>query len=433
MMIECVGTMTCEEGMCGKTCDVTEPEDGTCSNSFDCGVEEYCAGNGMCLANGACEDVKDCSNADNLFPIISCMGTIFCEEGMCGKTCGESQVFQCMSSFDDCGMDEYCAGNGLCLANGTCEQAEDCSNEDNSFISIDCIGTTFCEDGMCGKTCDSFCSTSDDCGMEEYCASDGTCLPFMACDQTEDCSNPDNTFLSDSCVGTTTCEKGTCAKTCDRFCSTNDDCREQEYCSSDGTCRTIGTCAQVKDCDNLVSVGCVGTTTCDEGVCSKKCDTFCSTSDDCGMEEYCASNGKCLPFIACAEMEDCFNPDNSFVTVGCDGKTFCEEGMCGKTCTCGGSDDCETEEYCSSNNTCLPIMACDRVEDCSNPDNSFVTIECVGTTTCENGMCDKTCDSAENGAMSSSNDATTAEGAASSLTHGVAVAIVLTATVIAVV
>merc|ERR1711884_272813 len=99
--------------------------------------------------------------------------------------------------------------------------------------------------------------------------------------------------------------------------------------------------------------------------------------------------------------------------------------MCGKTCNteapgegavaCGGSDDCETGEYCASNNVCLPIMACDRVEDCSNPDNSFVTIECVGTTTCEDGMCDKTCDSAENGAMSSSDGATTDEGAASSL------------------
>merc|ERR1711933_191064 len=121
----------------------------------------------------------------------------------------------------------------------------------------------------------------------------------------------------------------------------------------------------------------------------------------------------------------------------------------------GSLEDCDIEtEYCSSNKTCLPLMACNMVEDCTDPNNYLATVGCVGTSICDDGMCSKTCDEVpaeengsdadgeepsqpeneESGSSSggSSDDGTVVEDAsASSLSYGIAVAIVATATAIA--
>merc|ERR1711933_57049 len=59
----------------------------------------------------------------------------------------------------------------------------------------------------------------------------------------------------------------------------------------------------------------------------------------------------------------------------------------------GSLEDCDIEtEYCAGNKTCLPLLACNTVEDCTDPNNYLATVGCVGTSTCDDGMCSKTCD-----------------------------------------
>merc|ERR1712003_532112 len=145
-----------------------------------------------------------------------------------------------------------------------------------------------------------------------------------------------NLFMAPACFGTVTCDGGMCGKACDEFCTTRDDCSEDEYCAGNGICLSDGSCDQVEDCFNVgnlfIAPACIGTVTCDGGMCGKACDEFCTTSDDCSKDDYCAGNGICLPPGACDQVEDCNNFDNQFPMIACVGTTFCESGMCGKAC-----------------------------------------------------------------------------------------------------
>jgi len=66
-----------------------------CQTSDDCPDDWYCSlgrnnplESQVCNANGFCNDASDCENPDNEMMMIACVGTIFCENGACGKTCG---------------------------------------------------------------------------------------------------------------------------------------------------------------------------------------------------------------------------------------------------------------------------------------------------------------------------------------------------------
>lgn len=223
--IECVGTRYCNErGMCAKECGTggePEPLPEACTSSDQCrGDDEYCAGNGLCLKHGACDREGDCTNLDNEIFFISCVGTIFCEMGQCGKRCdgavrepetlpvkGDAAdiEIQCARD-DDCNPSittstarsapfdmMYCA-QGICKMQGDCISDDDCMNPSNSFWESErCLGYLHCtNEGKCDRECQVDCKngstaaqcSADMCEVEDWseCEEAVSCV-MTTCDE----------------------------------------------------------------------------------------------------------------------------------------------------------------------------------------------------------------------------------------------------------
>merc|ERR1711935_915857 len=52
-----------------------------CFTTADCGMEEYCSYDAVCLKNGSCNLEEDCSTSDNLYAVAMCIGTVSCDMG----------------------------------------------------------------------------------------------------------------------------------------------------------------------------------------------------------------------------------------------------------------------------------------------------------------------------------------------------------------
>jgi len=284
------------------------------------------------------------------------------------------------------------------------------------------------------------CETSDDCPDDTYCSNGSICLDVGACTELDDCVNPSNSpYPVALCLGTTVCGEGFCGVDCAEIppddkppiddkgpdngvqCAKNSDCdgqRGDHYCASDGICEPMGGCAVPGDCLNDANWGfpiamCIGSMMCDKRTCGMDCSGgsdaifLCDTSDDCSEpESYCTVNGHCRKHGTCDIVDDCSVFDNTYMMIECVGRLYCEGWQCGIACgevpvdsnpavKCGTSQDCDGDDYCAGNGLCLPAGSCDRVNDCSDPDNLFMMAACVGPITCESAMCAKSCDSSE--------------------------------------
>jgi len=306
----CIGTQFCENETCGIACgvDVEAPlTDSTpvdprfkCTTTSDCSSsgEFYCRNDGICEKMGYCGVVEDCSLDDNQgYPIAPCFGGMECMNRKCEMNChgGSDALYACETSADCPEQpDMYCNSYDTCQKTGTCVIAEDCSLQGNSFMSITCVGTQFCDEmGMCGKQCTestegdpvdpppkpakgaeqdgppflTSCSSDDDCNgitalttraaVEDpmYCAQ-GTCKKHGTCTSDSDCMNPSNNIWSDPrCFGYLYCTK---EGTCDRNCGK--DCKNRQSAASclANACDT----ADWSECDGAAS--CI-TNSCDGG------------------------------------------------------------------------------------------------------------------------------------------------------------------------
>lgn len=297
---------------------------------------------------------------------------------------------QACESSDECPDNTYCNANKkTCLVIGECVDLADCSDPTNApYFLLKCLGTMFCD-----ETCQMDCGTTpeDDKGK--------------------------NVSGSDESVSTTRDDNENETMESRSKCESHSDCKG--FCASDGICEEIGGCAVVDDCDLEVNQGygrapCMGNMECNDRACAMNCsggsDAMfgCRSSEECFEPgEYCTTDEICRPSGICFADADCSLPDNKFSAIECVGRFFCENNKCDKECgdfpedpvettTCTTSADCEKEEeYCAGNGTCLGFGGCDREGDCVNADNEFMMIACVGTVTCGDGMCGKTCDSGD--------------------------------------
>jgi len=210
-VIFCVGTLSCDDGICCKECDTTDTTATTgCTKDDDCDPTfQYCGSDGECRAFGFCGDEKDCENPRNMYTTIGCEGVLTCNEGYCNKECTETTecpdggrpveclvdpctVTPCKEPYDTC-VSDYCGGCNAIFRNKNGERV--CVPDASS---------------------DSSCSTDSDCNIEtEYC-SDGVCREHGTCDCLVDCLNPSNQYNVIMCTGYLSCKKGSCGRTCGR-------------------------------------------------------------------------------------------------------------------------------------------------------------------------------------------------------------------------
>jgi len=85
----CEGSITCNDGSCGKTCDVF------CEHDKDCGEQQYCGAN-VCQDQKICKMDVDCLNPSNRWGRAKCVGFDKCNDGVCRRTCG----YQCADKSD---------------------------------------------------------------------------------------------------------------------------------------------------------------------------------------------------------------------------------------------------------------------------------------------------------------------------------------------
>lgn len=270
------------------------------------------------------------------------------------------------------------------------------------------------------------CVSHDNCPPDNYCASDNVCEPQGGCATVTDCTRPENTgYMLAACVGTRTCTQRMCGIDCNgeplppqpTACFSNDDCHSTQYCASDGVCERMGGCAVVDDCFNAENVGwpvaaCMGEMQCDNRSCGMRCtgsDALyaCDEDNKCPFG-FCNTYGFCTDFGGCIEDEDCANPDNLYDQIYCLGTTFCNnDAQCETVCdggeaikpdvlpeTCASNDECPIDSYCAGNSKCLKFGYCDRIADCTAEGHDIFFPACLGTISCENEQCAKTCDEA---------------------------------------
>lgn len=389
----------------------------TCETDGDCSTDaEYCA-DGECLEYSKCKVDVDCFNPSNAYASIFCVGYTECQEGSCAKVCGEflckdgSNPVNCFASpcsVDKCEdavscADDYCggcnsihfnaAGSQVCAANNdtetpiTADVQKPCKSDVECSSPTETVERAFSSDG-------SYCSQ-------------GFCKEYGSCDTDLDCLNPSNSYVSAACLGYVECQEGTCGVVCD---DTGSQCKDgsgvvackARPCEVD-KCEGGVSCVDdyCGDC-NAIHFDSAGNEVCVDNTFTGTVILTCTNDDDCGNEEYCASD-KCMAFSTCEDVYDCANPSNQFDVIACEGVLECQSGQCTMVCdegsadTCTSDDDCGNEEYCASDK-CMAFSTCQVDEDCSNPSNQFDVSNqfgvdlCEGVLECQSEQCVTVCD-----------------------------------------
>jgi hypothetical protein len=142
------------------------------------------------------------------------------------------------------------------------------------------------------------------------------------------CTTPDCSSSAD--CDSYACTSGTCGP-----CETDADCGEEDFCAADGKCVSDRPCSQDADCPARQECN-------DEGVCEDREE--CVVDDDCeGDQEQCL-NGRCTYAPECESDSDCSDG------MECIGER-CYEAVC------RGADDCEGDKVCNAGECIEPPTA----------------------------------------------------------------------------
>lgn len=381
----CTGSMKCQNRECSMSCTGSDALF-SCDTTSDCpGDDMYCNIYGICMGMGTCVESKDCDNFENVFPEIACVGTRYCENAKCGKVCDggarpptRPQVAPAFcTTTNECPVDMYCSGSGNCLPFGGCDAVPDCKTLDNEIVFPACVGTIFCTDGQCGKTCDGvgggsslpdLCASNVDCPVEgSYCAGNGLCLKSGYCDREADCTAPGNDIAFPACVGTISCTNRQCGKVCDG---------DGDVVGISGGVSDVATPAEptFEDKENEDNVAPVNVTVI-SCVTDADCNgTTTATTRSVLGEMYCAS-GVCTEHGSCFTDEDCINPANFlFNDKRCMGYLYCNtDGLCDRECG----------TICKNGS---------RSADCYEDECGKIDLsECAGAVSCTMSTCDEKC------------------------------------------
>lgn len=170
-----------------------------------------------------------------------------------------------------------------CLADDDCGEGYQCPNEVVRCIRFPCFLS--CQPETLGGV-GAGCGTSADCQEDLFCGADGTCQPDGTCNSgdVEECSMPGNMWIHVMCVGTPTCDGGSCGWDC----STGGDICVEGETRDDGcntcTCRDgLWTCTE-RYCPPVAGAGeaCGAGTICDTGL---VCDMGRTEGPTCSIDQ----------------------------------------------------------------------------------------------------------------------------------------------------
>ncbi|NUN15706.1 MAG: hypothetical protein HUU55_18935 [Myxococcales bacterium] len=261
-----VGLMECiKENVAeiGETCYANdECIEGTCGSSGECvcTMDSHCPSNQYCanplLSNADCEPKKaECvtCDADN-----KCLSN-HCTSAISGKCITPNSLnigVSCCHN-DQCKSDR-CGPNGLC----------ECD------VNADCADNKYCADnGLNANTCEPKKADCETCDADYKCLSgectasiSGKCIDSNSKDVGQSCCH------NDQCIGSQTCQSGSCRCTLDSHCD------DDEYCSTP----VVGT----NSCIEKKSLG----DSCDA---DRKCKSGCCKGGFIGIGQTCQSASEC--------------------------------------------------------------------------------------------------------------------------------------------
>jgi len=289
----------------------------------NCGTNQVCDGNGMCVnctAGGGC----------TTNPSICKNGTTACATG--AMTCVDGGN---KSAGTGCGTNLVCNGAGACVS---CTSGGVCTGNPNmckTGVYACTTGAMTCADGS-NKPGGTSCGTNLVCDGNGNC---GSCTPGQSCT-----NNPNPCY-----TGVTSCTTGAAVCLDNTLKPPGTNCGTNRVCNSTGTCVA---CTTGLSCTtNPGANSCkLGVTSCTSGaqVCidggTAPNSTSCSDGDDCSSGDTCV-NGTCF-----GAKYSCYATACQSSSV-CDGTGGCRTQNAPDGQSCGYPDDCPCCS-CPANGTC---------------------------------------------------------------------------------
>jgi hypothetical protein len=427
---------TCQEDLDdGNACGTDDDrcKSGHCGNGFCCGAGDCCAtaqdcpgaysSAPTCTSPTACDGEADvavcgnheCATQQNVDDDSACTGTTV------ASTCGPYKSIFCTGSATQTAPDcpTSCTSDSDCDTNAYCNVAGHCVLDEPDGNA--CTGGQQCQSAHCQN---GYC-----CGAGDCCATDGNCDAYDkapvcdsvatcqgtrkegVCNAAKECGAPVTVDDDSGCAGITandcgpypavqcTAMQAQSAPVCSMMCGGDGDCDISAHCNpTTMMCEPDqgqgGFCTRPQDCGSGLS--------CVDSVC---CNTSCN-----GGCEACDLPGHVGD---CTKVPDGQDPDNECGGVSCVGFYY---GFSGSSCqrkadvpanvaSCGGTGTCRTQATeCSNYNVAGPVtLTCNG--SCQTPTGSTcigqVAGQCTninpGTTTCGQGICQRTVNQCVNG------------------------------------
>ncbi len=361
--IGCTGSAECDDGLwcngaercIGGDCVAGTAPD--CDDGVACTVDSCNEATDSCdsvAVDSNCDDGLYCNGVETCDATLDCQpGTpVDCDDGIActADSCNET-TDECDNIPNDslCDNGLFCDGAEVCSLSLGCQPgsdpcpAEDCDENNDTCVPVDCTGPEDCDDGL-------WCNGAETC-------SGGVCIAGTApdCDDGVACTD-------DSCNETT--------ESCDNIAN-NANCDNGLYCDGAEICHTILGCRSTLpvDCDD--GVGCTddscneATDSCDNIANNANCDNglYCDGVETCDATLDCQSGTpvNCDDGVGCTD-DSCNEATDSCDNVANDANCP-DDGL-----YCNGTESCDAVNNCvSSGDPCQVDETCDEDADTCEP------------------------------------------------------------------
>jgi len=384
-------------GCVGIECHLESGTDGICGER--CAKDDACT-QGVCTVPLACDAADLTSCTTDLGEYLSASKTVtkytpYVDTNTAGFCMTSSKVgAECNNTSSSCEEGHYCR-DGTCIdLNGSCQSKDDCVNSRECYIvEVDKFTVTY-KVRVAEDETDGICMSSSVLGSE----CDST---SVACDVTQNCSDPSKGICFAVCTGDSDCTEVDSACLTVEYCAVDgSDCVKSitasagyymNYLSSvDGYCMKTGAGIKIDDSCDSISLGCGP-----DMICSAVEDGICTPStESCGSDADCSSSSTgltCTNSIYCSRdtLKDCRTADYSskltdnIIKYSQEKPDYAVNGWCstsqklGEACD-GYSRVCGEGQVCSAVDNDAVMRTCvDMTHACSTHEECIGGLECL--------------------------------------------------------